>query len=65
MKELSIEKIEMVSGGWNLPSVMDLVVGSHCAGAVVAGSFGIVPLAVILGSSCVVGLHGLANGNLE
>lgn len=63
MKLLDIYKMERIDGGW--PSVVDGAVGSFCGGAIVAASFGIVPLAILLGGACVVGMYGEANGNLD
>lgn len=63
MKSLSFEKMETMHGGW--PSMMEWITGSHCAGAVISASVGVLPLAAILGASCAIQAYGHANGNLD
>ncbi len=63
MKTLKMKEMERIEGG--LPSVVDGAVGGLCGGAVLAASFGVFPLAILLGGACAVGLYGEANGNLD
>jgi hypothetical protein len=59
MRELSIERMEMVSGGgWK----EDILVGVSCGTTAILAFTPAAPLAILTGNACAVGLIGYALG---
>ncbi|MCE7054426.1 hypothetical protein LZF95_07065 [Algoriphagus sp. AGSA1] len=59
MKELSIEKMEMVIGGGLRE---DLIVGLACGSTILLAATPVAPLAILTGNVCAVGLIGYGLG---
>jgi hypothetical protein len=59
MRELSIDRMEMVNGGgWK----EDIIVGLACGGTAIMAFTPAAPLAILTGNVCAVGLIGYAIG---